>query len=49
LREQRKEGSRVAVKFDLVVIDGGNAGYVPAIRANQQERRNEWTKKRQGG
>jgi hypothetical protein len=49
LREQRKEGSRVAVKFDLVVIDDGNAGYIPTIQANEQERRNEWTKKRQGG
>jgi pyruvate/2-oxoglutarate dehydrogenase complex dihydrolipoamide dehydrogenase (E3) component len=39
LREQRKEGSRVAGKFDLVVIDGGNAGYILAIRANQQDRR----------
>jgi dihydrolipoamide dehydrogenase len=25
----------VADKFDLVIIGGGNAGYVPAIRASQ--------------
>jgi len=25
----------VADKFDLVIIGGGNAGYIPAIRASQ--------------
>ena len=25
----------MADKFDLVIIGGGNAGYIPAIRASQ--------------
>jgi dihydrolipoamide dehydrogenase len=39
----------VADKFDLVVIGGGNAGYIPAIRASQLGMKVALIEKREGG
>jgi dihydrolipoyl dehydrogenase len=39
----------VADKFDLVVIGGGNAGYIPAIRASQLGMSVALIEKREGG
>jgi dihydrolipoamide dehydrogenase len=39
----------VADKFDLVVIGGGNAGYIPAIRASQLGMNVALIEKREGG
>jgi dihydrolipoamide dehydrogenase len=39
----------VAEKFDLVVIGGGNAGYIPAIRASQLGLSVALIEKREGG
>jgi dihydrolipoamide dehydrogenase len=39
----------VAEKFDLVIIGGGNAGYVPAIRASQLGMKVALVEKREGG
>jgi dihydrolipoamide dehydrogenase len=39
----------VAEKFDLVVIGGGNAGYIPAIRASQLGMSVALIEKREGG
>jgi dihydrolipoyl dehydrogenase len=39
----------VADKFDLVVIGGGNAGYIPAIRASQLGLKVALIEKREGG
>src|ERR671911_1346500 len=44
----RKE-PRVAEQFDLVVIGGGNAGYIPAIRASQLGMSVALIEKREGG
>src|ERR687897_1187800 len=44
----RKE-LRVAENFDLVVIGGGNAGYIPAIRASQLGMSVALIEKREGG
>src|ERR671911_2157731 len=44
----RKE-PRVAENFDLVVIGGGNAGYIPAIRASQLGMSVALIEKREGG
>ena len=39
----------MADKFDLVVIGGGNAGYIPAIRASQLGMKVALIEKREGG
>ena len=39
----------MADKFDLVVIGGGNAGYIPAIRASQIGMSVALIEKREGG
>jgi len=39
----------VADKFDLVVIGGGNAGYIPAIRASQLGMKVALIERREGG
>jgi len=39
----------VADKFDLVIIGGGNAGYIPAIRASQLGMKVALIEKREGG
>jgi dihydrolipoamide dehydrogenase len=39
----------VAEKFDLVIIGGGNAGYIPAIRASQLGMKVALIEKREGG
>jgi dihydrolipoamide dehydrogenase len=39
----------VADKFDLVIIGGGNAGYIPAIRASQLGMNVALIEKREGG
>ncbi|HZY65312.1 MAG TPA: FAD-dependent oxidoreductase, partial [Rubrobacteraceae bacterium] len=39
----------MAEKFDLVVIGGGNAGYIPAIRASQLGMSVALIEKREGG
>ena len=39
----------MADKFDLVVIGGGNAGYIPAIRASQLGMKVALVEKREGG
>ncbi|QYJ15516.1 Dihydrolipoyl dehydrogenase [Rubrobacter xylanophilus DSM 9941] len=39
----------MAEKFDLVIIGGGNAGYIPAIRASQLGMRVALVEKREGG
>ncbi|MDQ4106360.1 MAG: FAD-dependent oxidoreductase, partial [Actinomycetota bacterium] len=39
----------MADKFDLVVIGGGNAGYIPAIRASQLGMSVALIEKREGG
>src|ERR687897_259329 len=46
--KNRKE-PRVADQFDLVVIGGGNAGYIPAIRASQLGMSVALIEKREGG
>jgi dihydrolipoamide dehydrogenase len=39
----------VADQFDLVVIGGGNGGYIPAIRASQLGMSVALIEKREGG
>ncbi|CAN5598257.1 hypothetical protein BH24ACT20_BH24ACT20_14240 [soil metagenome] len=39
----------MADKFDLVVIGGGNGGYIPAIRASQLGMKVALIEKREGG
>lgn len=39
----------MAEKFDLVIIGGGNAGYIPAIRASQLGMKVALIEKREGG
>ena len=39
----------MADKFDLVIIGGGNAGYIPAIRASQLGMKVALIEKREGG
>ena len=39
----------MAEKFDLVIIGGGNAGYIPAIRASQLGMSVALIEKREGG
>ena len=39
----------MAEKFDLVVIGGGNGGYIPAIRASQLGMSVALIEKREGG
>ncbi len=39
----------MAEKFDLVIIGGGNAGYIPAIRASQLGMKVAMIEKREGG
>src|ERR671910_951473 len=46
--KNRKE-PRVADQFDLVVIGGGNGGYIPAIRASQLGMSVALIEKREGG
>src|ERR687891_80361 len=46
--KNRKE-PRVAEQFDLVIIGGGNAGYIPAIRASQLGMSVALIEKREGG
>ena len=49
VRGQIERGSQVAEKFDLVIIGGGNAGYIPAIRASQLGMKVAMIEKREGG
>lgn len=44
-----ERGTLVAEKFDLVIIGGGNAGYIPAIRASQLGMKVALIEKREGG
>src|SRR5918998_4859550 len=48
-RTNDERGTLVADKFDLVVIGGGNAGYIPAIRASQLGMKVALIEKREGG
>jgi dihydrolipoamide dehydrogenase len=44
-----ERGIKVAEQFDLVIIGGGNAGYIPAIRASQLGMKVALIEKREGG
>jgi dihydrolipoamide dehydrogenase len=48
-RTNDERGTLVAEKFDLVIIGGGNAGYIPAIRASQLGMKVALIEKREGG
>jgi dihydrolipoamide dehydrogenase len=48
-RTHNERGTPVAEKFDLVIIGGGNAGYIPAIRASQLGMKVALIEKREGG
>ena len=48
-RTHNERGTPVAEKFDLVIIGGGNAGYIPAIRASQLGMKVALSEKREGG
>jgi dihydrolipoamide dehydrogenase len=48
-RTNDERGTLVADKFDLVIIGGGNAGYIPAIRASQLGMKVALIEKREGG
>ena len=49
LEAKTERGLLVAEKFDLVIIGGGNAGYIPAIRASQLGMKVALIEKREGG